>query len=208
MGLTCWSILCFAQPNNPYDQKGIDYATSVSIVSADFDAGKVKEFNTETLNKYSKMVPLQNQVSMDMVAGITKTLKAPNFSFTGFVNGSSLSAFAKQIVPQLLNVKKVSQDEFRKYLAAKVDEIKTAKIDNPERELLLSLTAISYHVHAAGYGRSRGCQIQTPTYSGPAEPETCMVMGATVGGMIGFSLCGFFCGLGGAIIGGVVGALS
>ena len=39
-----------AQDNNPYNKRGIDYYNSLNIISADFNAGKVKEINQESLS--------------------------------------------------------------------------------------------------------------------------------------------------------------
>ncbi len=197
-----------AQDNNPYNKRGIDYYNSLNIISADFNAGKVKEINQESLSKYSRLIPLQNQVSVELASAVVKTIKSPGFTLGELINKSSLSSYAKETVPQLLNVRGVSTAEFRKFLTAKTDEIKMAKISEAEKEILLSFVAISYHSTAAFTGRRGDCRVEMPNYSGPVSPETCIAAASVAGFFIAFPICGILCGLGGAIIGGVASALS
>ncbi|MCX6323530.1 MAG: hypothetical protein NTZ41_04940 [Sphingobacteriales bacterium] len=197
-----------AQENNPYSKRGIDYFASLNIISADYQAGKVKEINEASLKTYSKLVPLQNQVSSELAANILKTTKAPGYSLTGLISNSSFSAFTKKMVPQLLNVKALPRQEFQLFLCDKVNEVNKQALNPNEKEMLLSLIAISYHAPASVTSRRSECNIQTPTYSGPASNDVCVTAGAIAGFFIGLPLCGILCGLGGALIGGIAVALS
>lgn len=205
---TIISFMGFSQDNNPYSKRGADYITSLNIISTDFNAGKVKEINPESLNKYSRLIPLQNQISVDMAAVIVKTIKAPGYSLAGLVKKSSFSVYVKETALQLLNVNKISPDQFLEFLSKKTDEIKSAMINEQEKEMLLTLVAISYHSSTSLAGRRNGCYVETNTYSGPVPHETCISAAATAGFFIALPICGILCGLGGAIIGGVAAALS
>ena len=124
------------------------------------------------------------------------------------VKQSSFSDYVKDTAIQLLNVNKISADQFREFLSKKSTEIKSAMITDQEKEMLLTLVAISYHSSASLSGRHNGCYVETNTYSGPVHPETCIAAAATAGFFIALPICGILCGLGGAIIGGVAAALS
>lgn len=197
-----------AQENNPYSKRGIDYYASLNIISADYQAGKVKEINEASLKTYSKLVPLQNQVSSELAASILKTIKAPGYSFAGLITNSSFSAYTKSMVPQLLNVKALPKQEFQLFLRDKVNEVNKQVLNANEKEMLLTLIAISYHAPVSVTSRRSDCYIQTQTYSGPASNDVCVAAGAIAGFFIGLPLCGILCGLGGALIGGIAVALS
>ncbi len=199
----------FAQDNNPFNKRGIDYYNSLNLITADVAAGKVKDFSDESISRYSKLIPLQNQANSELAAAVTKTLKAPGYTFAGFVDKLPASAYVKATLPQLLNVKKTDQVTWKRLLTEKTDEVKLAKISDTEKEILLTLIAISYHSGTAQTGRTRNeCFIQTNGYSGPVDNSVCIIGAAAAGFYIGFQVCGFWCGLGGAVVGGVLAAVS
>lgn len=206
-GLSFFSTMSIAQKNNPYNQRGVDFVTSVNLVSNDFNAGLVKDFTQESLNKYSKMIPLQNQVSLDLTSRIVKAVKAPGFNFYDFINNSTLSSYAKNMYPQLINPKGKSADEFRKTLSEKVGEINLAKIDRNEKELLLSVAAISFNSSNNPVAGRSSCELQSPEGTVTLTHTQCIVAFAAAGAYIGFQICGVWCGLGGAVVGGLVAAI-
>ncbi len=198
----------FAQDNNPYNRRGVDYYTSLNIISANFNAGKVKDINQETINKYSKLIPLQNQVSVELAGSVIKTIKAPGYSLANFIKGSALSSYAKTSIFEMINTKSVPAEEWKKFLFEKANVLRTAKISEAEREMLLSMLAIAYNTPASLAGRNSPCYVETNDYSGPASPETCIAVAMITGFVMGFNTCGIWCGIGGAIIGGIGAALS
>ena len=154
------------------------------------------------------MIPLQNQGSLDLTSRIVKTVKAPGFNFYDFINSSTLSSFAKNMYPQLINLKGKSADEFRKLLSEKVGEINLAKIDRNEKELLLSVAALSYNSSYNAVAGRGTCDLQGS--DGTVVTLTngqCITVFAAVGAYIGFQICGIWCGLGGAVVGGLIAAV-
>ncbi len=199
--------MSIAQKNNPYNQRGLDFVTSVNLVSNDFNAGLVKDFTQESLNKYSKMVPLQNQVSLELTSRVVKTVKAPGFNFYDFINNSTLSSYAKTMYPKLINLNRKSAVEFQKLLSDLVNEINLAKIDRNEKELLLSVAAISNNNSNGAVTGKGTCELSGPNGSTTLSNGECITMLAAVGAYIGFQICGIWCGLGGAIVGGLIAAV-
>lgn len=221
-GLALFTAFTFAQANNPFNQKGIDYVASLVRIQNDYKAGNAKNFSEETLKYYSKSLPLQTQVSVDVASSIINTRNNGNLDFSSFIGKSSLSDLSKKTLTETIFGAKTRTDEsYKANITAKIDVIQNSNISAGEKELVLSLMAISYNVARSGsniYGlsqisamqnvRNRGCWISGPYGEGPGSDAQCIAAGALVGGIIGWSICGFWCALGGAIIGGVVGGLS
>jgi hypothetical protein len=212
LGVTLLTTLSFAQSNNPYNQRGIDYVSSMRIITADYDAGRVTEFNEETLNRYSSTIPLQNQVSVDMAGSIVRTLSSPSFNFNTTIDNTSLSSSTKDAVKELYTKATTSTvDDLQRYLVTKSDEMNRSSSNPAEKELVLSLIAITYNVSVeavSSNSANRRNSICNAIAVEPITPGECAVVGAITGGAIGFVICGPLCGLGGAIIGGLVGGLS
>jgi hypothetical protein len=210
---SCMMYLGFGQANNPYNQKGIDYVNSLSIISGDVKAGKVKEFNEESIRFYTGKIPLKTQANSELAATIVKTIKTPGFSFTKLLSESDLSSASKQFLNDIYFVKKgTSREQYKILLEQKSAAIQLKDIPVKEKELLLSLCAIAYHQNSMAQGRllsagepSGNCILSGPEGSGPID---CILGGAILGAILGFKLCGWGCALGGAVIGGIVGAFS
>lgn len=205
IGLAMLCVTGHAQENNKYNQRGVDFNTSVGMIQADYYAGKVKEFNDETVRKYSKAIPLQNQASMELVTTITKTLKAPNYNFLSEVAKCNLSSYGKQKILGLFRQKDQTQDDYNKMLSNQASEITKAEISPREKELLLSLVAITYnYVESTHRTNNATCYI---TGEDGTSTIPCSLAGAMIGGIIGFQVCGILCALGGAVIGAVLGSI-
>lgn len=202
-----FTFLLKAQENNPYNQFGPDYVKSVKLITEDFKAGKVKEFTKETLEEYSKKIPLKNEVNMDIVSAVFKTIKSRDFDFVKFIDQSSLSEISKNtFITLATNPEKLDLEKLRGYMQIKVDEIQKSDISNSEKEMVLSLVAIAYSTSFEPLERANSnCEASGPQGTGPIP---CIVAGVIGGGIIGWEICGLWCGIGGAIIGGIAGALS
>lgn len=206
----------FAQSNNPYNQSGVDYVNSLAMIKNDFAAGKVTEFSESTLNYYSRSVPLRNQVSVDMAAAIVNNMKNPGFSFANVIDNSTLSGYSRNLLKDIIsNESHLDDNGYRANLAVRTNEVLAAGIPATEKEFVLSLVAVAYNIadpvtpDALANGREYGgCWITGPNGSGPGTRAQCIAAGAFLGGVLGYSICGVLCGIGGAIIGGVAGALS
>ena len=195
---------CFAQPNNPYNQRGIDFTNSVDLITADFNAGKVKEFNDETVSEYSRLIPLQNHVSMELVTTIMKTVKDPGFRLENVIENGAATDYTKQSIKEFFNPKGLPTEEFKRSLAGKVDEINKAKIPETEKEFLYSMSSIVYNNLANTNTGRYECGI---TLGQNNTNIPCTVACAIIGATVGFYVCGIWCGLGGAVIGAVIGSL-
>ncbi len=208
-------VVLLAQPNNSFDKTGIDYVNSLGIIKKDFSTGRATDFSEATLNYYSASIPLKNQVSVDMAATIVNTMKSQAFSYTNVIDNSSLSPFSRGLIKSIINNDHhLDNMGYREDLGVKTEQVLTSDIPAREKEFVLSLVAVAYHIADpltqgdAPNARERGCWINGPYGSGPGTQAQCIAAGALIGGVIGYSICGFLCGLGGAVIGGVAGALS
>ena len=198
----------FAQKNNPYNQRGVDYITSLKMISNDVRTRGVNDFNQSTLDYYSNLIPLRTQASTEMASTILKTLKSSNFNLMNFIDNSALSANAKQSLKDVFKGP-VGQNwqDYQFGLVSKADNIKNGNLQSGEKELLLSIIAITYNATPLQQTNSSSAEC-IAFGEGGSGPIPCWVVGATIGGIIGNAICGLWCGLGGAIIGGVIGALS
>jgi hypothetical protein len=196
-----------AQKSNPYNQSGIDYMTSLRMISNDVKTRGVNDFNQSTLDYYSNLIPLRSQATTEMASTILRTVKSSNFNLTNFIDNTTLSANAKQ---SLKNVFKgtvgQSWQDYQLGLVSKADNIKNGNLQNGEKELLLSVIAITYN--ATPLQQTNSASAECIAFGeGGSGPIPCWVVGATVGAIIGWQICGVWCLLGGAVIGGVIGAL-
>ena len=188
------TFFSFAQSNNPYNQRGLDYVASIKLITNDYYDGKVKAFNEESINYYSAMIPLQTQTkpSLEMVSSITKGIKNPGFNLAHSIETSPLSEFSKSIISETWNIQ--NSPGTLKELAAEVDKINRSNVSRSEKEDLLSLVAISYNVSSE--------KLKDSGFAGKYPNPG----GLTAGAFFGFIIGGIF-GPGGAVIGMVAGGL-
>ncbi|HMI79927.1 MAG TPA: hypothetical protein VK484_14105 [Ferruginibacter sp.] len=205
------NTVSLAQSNNPYDQRGIDYMSSLQIISNDVKNRGVKDLNQSTLDYYSRKIPLQTQASEEMAGTILRTIKTPGFKLSAFVDNSALSKDAKRAIKDIYTGSRdMAPEAFRAALVSKVDNINEMALASAEKELVLSLAAITYHAVSssdqlrAPDNPSVHCEVFG---EGGSAPIPCWVAGTVIGATIGFQICGAWCALGGAVIGGVIGAL-
>lgn len=193
-----------AQDNNPYNKVGIDFASSLKIISEDFKAGKVKDFSNEAIESYARKLPLKAEVNMDLASKVFSTVKGKDFNFINTVKESAFSKTSKEFfIKAAVNPDKLDNKQMKAYLIDKTAEINKSQLADAEKQLVLSLISIIYNSNELS--RDSYCTISGPEGSGPID---CGTAGTIIGGIIGWSICGPLCGLGGAIIGGVVGSLS
>ncbi|MBL0358105.1 MAG: hypothetical protein IPP72_15105 [Chitinophagaceae bacterium] len=196
-----------AQENNPFNQLGIDYVTSLKIITEDFKAGKIKDFSKEAIEAYSHKLPIKGEVNMDLAGKIFSTIKANDFDFVKLVKESSFSETSKEFfIAVSVNPGKLDLKQMNEYLINKTDEIKKSEVGDSEKEMVLSLISIAYRVNGVpGDNNDSNCFMSGPVGSGPIN---CVIAGVIGGGIIGWSICGLPCTIGGAIIGGILGAVS
>jgi hypothetical protein len=194
-----------AQENNPFDQTGKDFVESLKIIKQDFKDGIIKDFSKEAVSKYSKSLPLKTNIDLDMAATVFAKIKTPDFSIEKAVNESNLSKSSKKILLTLAsNPDKFNLSEMKDYLVKETENVKNMDLKGDEKEFVLSTIAITYR-ELDNTNEQCYCDGHGPNGSGHLDCTTC---GVIMGGIIGWSICGPLCGLGGAVVGGVVGALS
>ncbi len=200
----------FGQKNNPYNHVGIDYVKSVEIIISDFKKGTIKEFSNEAIQLYSKKLPLKAEVNMDLVANVSSTIKNKGFSLTELITKTDISDNSKSILIKiLLNPDKLDVSQMKTYLEHAVDEINKNDISISEKEIVLSLISISYNLFSASeISRLTNWDCTPELAPGINLPNQCVAAGVIAGGIIGLIACGPLCGIGGAIVGGLVGSLS
>jgi hypothetical protein len=191
-----------AQSNNSFNARGLQIKDAVVILSNDFYAGKLKNYEQQTIDKYSAAFAIDAIIPVSMVSNLFSELTDKKFNYETYINRSGLSADAKRITIEILNSSRTgSKDIFQAMLIEKVDEINSSRLSENEKEFLLTNCAASYHWSALTNGNSQG------------RPDSGdglgigFAIGAFAGGAAGVALCGPLCGFGGAIVGGFIGAV-
>ena len=93
------------------------------------------------------------------------------------------------------------------------DEVMESELEELHKELALTIVAMVYNGNGLlqtlkGGPKEPSCYVFGPDGSGVAYGSACVFLGAITGAWIGFEMCGVFCMVGGAIVGGIIGALS
>lgn len=201
------NTVSFAQSNNPYNQSGIEYMTSLKMISNDVRTRGVSDFNQSTLDYYSNLIPLRSQATTEMASTILKTVKSSSFNLTNFIDNSTLSVNAKQSLKDVFKSPLgQSWQDYQLGLASKTENIKNGSLQAKEKELLLSIIAITYNATPLQQTNSASTECIAFGEEG-SGPIPCWVVGAVVGAVVGNLICGPLCAVGGAIIGGVIGTL-
>jgi hypothetical protein len=208
MVLFLFTFLLKAQENNPYNQVGVDYIASIKLIKEDYNQGKLKDFTKEALEEYSSKLPSKVTVDMDMAANVLSAVKEKKFDFVKSVNESKLSDLSKVVfIKVVTGGYEFNAEETQGFLVKKVEEIKKSNIDNSEKEFTLAFIAISYNLFSET-SRERECVYTDDQGHEHSGTGACIIVGAGFGYWVGNEICGLWCGVGGAIIGGIAGALS
>jgi hypothetical protein len=205
--------ILFAQSNNPYNQTGLDIVNSIKMVKADFDAGKVKEFNQETFNHYLNVIPLQkpkgaSDVGLDLVSAVVKGIKNPNSNINEVINNSSFSLAGRDEFLNIVNIQKTT-DKLGA-LTLKTNDIINSSMPSNEKQILLILIATHYNLENERIN-SNGVFPASFKYGntlpmGICPPEN-IAFGCSVGAIFGqaFGPWGIVIG---CVVGGILGALT
>lgn len=204
LSASLFTLSGISQSNNPFNKRGIDFQTSINIIQTDYYAGKVKEFNEETIDRYKKLIPLTVQTDLQMANKVISAIKDPGYNFQNALNRSKLSAFGKEVMNLIINPKHLDLRSYKQQLVKKVDEIKVTSIPSDEKEFLFTVVAISYNM-ARDEKPKQECFVEGIFGD---TPVPCWVAGAVEGAVIGYAECGIWCAIGGAVVGAVSGAFS
>lgn len=178
-----------AQKNNPYNGVGVDFVKSLKILQSDYDNGKIKAIDQKTIDYYMGVLPSKAQVNAEVVSSTVNAMKNSNYTET--IKNSKLTSFSKDILLQ-------SQKNAANVIGL-VDKVKTQKLSSVENELVLTSLAMTYNL-------GQTTALSKCTVNGQTGPNACMVVGAITGFILGDSLCGPICGVGGALIGAIFGS--
>jgi hypothetical protein len=93
-------VLCcatvFAQTNNPFNQRGIDYVKSYNIIASDYKAGKITTVSDSTIQYYLTRIPLKTQMTSSQANSVLRTLKTPGFNVYDQITASKFTGDAKK----------------------------------------------------------------------------------------------------------------
>ena len=195
-----------AQTNNPYNQFGADVNTVTQAMYKDYTDGKFSEINQETLNYYFKtFLPNYDTARLEDFNAIFSTLK--NADNASIIKNSNYSEEGQAFL----------QKSLEHYSITKlVEEVKNSKIDEKEKEGILSVLAINYNLiktyfdgnlNPSGKGsheESDAFDFAPVDFKQNAEGANAFIWGG-FGAITGFNICGLTCGVIGGAIGLVIG---
>ena len=219
--LLCMNNAINCQTNNPYDSVGIKVGQSIQLVVDSINAQNFVDYEPTNLERYSNMLPIENTVSVALVADIYQSINSAEFNASQFLSQQSYSQdFIDNFLAIYDSSKTMDIPEFKTFIELKVGDIQSTVADEDEEAFLLQFCAIAYRgsslydtsfesslveldEESAEYEpNGRICQMNA---NGQTGPVPCGVTGAFVGGVIGSVICGLPCGIGGAIIGFIIG---
>lgn len=198
----CASVLQ-AQPNNPYNQAGIDFVKSAQLIAKEIKTGSVKTADEATIKKLQAIIPSKTQMSPTLAGEVLRAVTKSPLPFSETLTASSLKPEVQREISLMLE-HRIASDETKHqaWLTEKTDNLLKSVFDARDKELLLSLVAIQYHQGEFGdMGRIRCNTSVNGRVVDEGEGMECAGAAALVGFTIGYTFCGFYCGLGGAVVG-------
>lgn len=179
----------FAQSNNPFNSRGVDYVKAFNIVKADYKAGKIKSLDQATLDHYNKVLPGQPKATVELASKVTDAVKKS--TPYQVIDKSNLSTTAKDFLKRSLK-RGVKIEELVKQASA-------STLSKSEKEVVLTSMAMTYHMRNEVQDFEHSCTIE-------GEQVPCSWVGGVIGFSIGSAICGVPCGIGGALIGALIGS--
>lgn len=142
------TVMCipsiFAQANNPYNQFGADVITAAKAVYLDYQNGKLKNINQETLDLYvKKFFPAYGNISVDDFNQILAGFKDSDNN--SVIKNSKYSDEAKSFLKKSLEHYSITQ---------LVDEVQKSKINDQEKRDVLCVLAINYNLISPYFDQS------------------------------------------------------
>ncbi len=212
-----------AQENNRLDDIGKQYLPSIALIKADVENGKVTEINQETIDYYAKTIRLQTEMNLQLANRVFEIKKGGPVKFGEYLaNATDISEEAKDLVSKICDPRSpVDETNYQDYYKGLVGDIEKTAISSGEKDMLLALNSIAYHVNMdRGAFKAGGvdnnhlwsnkdlCFVEGEGGAGYMDATTCVILSAGIGFIAGFQTCGLWCGIGGAVLFGVVAAVS
>lgn len=193
-----------AQKDNPYHQRGVDFITSYKTIIKDHQAGMIGSVDQGTIDEYTKKIPLKTTATVEMVSDLVKLSGTKPIQLDEMLQQMKVSSYTREMLSSIIkNPDLQSSEEWKRDLIAKNSEISRAGIKDFEKELLLTVSAITYQAlsdEESGVASREVCEVEVNGIPGTMSANQCLAVAAGVGFVVGFNTCGFWCGLGGAVI--------
>jgi hypothetical protein len=109
----------------------------------------------------------------------------------------------REVLTIVENAFQMSDDDLRKWLEEKTGEWVKAPYTQSDKDVLLTVSAIHYE-NAARRGEGRGIRCSAfvnDKVVHEGSGRDCAGVAALAGFLIGNTICGFWCGIGGAVVG-------
>lgn len=192
------------QTNNPYNQLGADVVSAAQVIYKDYVNGKLKEIDQKTLDHYFEtLLPNYTTVKINDFNQILTALKGTNNA--SIIKNSKYSEEGKTFL----------QKSLESYSITKlVEEVKKSKIDESEKQGILSVLAINYnlikpYIVDKQTPTGKGCyEVSDVDFSNTLGTKS-MGINTFVWGGIGYVMgsvfcvpCGVVAGIGGLVLGG------
>ncbi len=198
-----------AQPNNPYNQVGKDFIKSAQIVAGEIKNGTIKTADDETIGKVQSYIPSKTQMNPSLAGQIVKMVSHNPIPLSDALKSSSLKPEVQREISLMLeHAFTADNSKHKEWLKEKTESVLASSFDQRDKELLLNLIAIQYNQgNFEDLGRIscntnvNGRVVET------GEGMDCAGAAMLVGFTVGYTFCGIYCGIGGALIGFVAVAL-
>ncbi|HMT96665.1 MAG TPA: hypothetical protein PKC62_08265 [Ferruginibacter sp.] len=207
------SFCAIAQLNNPYYGFADQYFQGINTIVSDIQKNGFKGVDEASLNYYQKKIPFQTSMNTELAYTIYNIKKQKEIKIDDIINSNTkMSAEAKSLTIKILSYpKNATTEERENYYSNIAVEVLNSRVTDPEREILLRLTDIGFSTARQGINGDEGrgnCDIFGPNGSGPTSAAVCVIGSAAIGFWTGFEACGVWCGIGGAVVFGVLAAIT
>jgi len=213
------SLISTAQSNNPYSDFGSDYIESVNKIVGDIQENGFLGNDEAGLQHYQSLCMVDVQINPSIADEVYNLSNTAGLNFVDYINSvSNVSQEAKDFTIQIVqNLDGLSLTEKVAYYADLVDQINGSSLVDEEKEMNLKLISIAVYAYQnnlpggeqnASRNNNNACTIEGPEGSGSANATTCVILAAGLGFYAGFQVCGGWCGVGGAIVFGVLTAIA
>ncbi len=218
MLLTMVSTLSLsAQENNRLNHIGEEFLPSMALIKTDIENGKITEINQETIDNYSKAISLKTEMNVELASHIYELKKGGPIKFEAFITeAEGISPESKDFILKIALPKTgMTKKNYQVHYTNLVNEIEKSEVSSAEKDMLLAYNSIAFNLKMNSVaevnnfsGDSNGCYVQGLDGEYNHEPAGCVALATGIGFVAGFQLCGLWCGVGGALVFGVIAAVN
>ncbi len=192
-----------AQPNNPYNRAGTDFVKSAQVIASELKKGNIKNADEATISQIQSSIPTKTQMNPSLAGEIMKNIAQNPLPFSSVLKSSSLKPELQREVSMMLEHLVSSKTEMHKaWLTEKAESYLKTALEKDDKEILLTLVAIMYNADQFGSMARIRCNTSVNgRVVNEGEGMECAGAATLIGFTLGYTFCGFYCGLGGALIG-------